>query len=270
MSTQPVIRLGYIDLSFHAASAGVVQAILERHGHAVELRAAPHEAMFQLLHAGEVDLVASAWLPDSHGGYLAPSLDAVEKLTVLYEPYCIWGVPDYIPQDMLASVDDLKKLEVLSRMDKTIDGINPGAGISRFSSAMIDAYGLRDYGYRFQPGSEASSFAKFEQAVANKRWLVIPLWHPQYLHHDDRIRALAEPKGLLGGTDQATLVARKAVLPHIAPAALATLRTLYLGNKVVTDLEHAIRVEGLTPQAAAARCLAGQGAGVPEKNASAG
>lgn len=263
MGAGPAIRLGHIDLSFHAASAAVVQAILERHGHEVELSAAPHEAMFQRLRAREVDIVASAWLPASHGGYLAPALDEVEKLTVLYEPYCIWGVPDYIPQDMLASVDDLKKLHVLARMDKVIDGINPGAGISRFSSAMIDAYGLRDYGYRFAPGSEASSFAKFEQAVANKRWLVIPLWHPQYLHHDYRIRALAEPKGLLGGTDQATLVARKAVLPHLAPGALAELRALHLGNAVVTDLEHAIRVEGLMPRQAAQRWLAARGGRVP-------
>lgn len=258
--TDQPIRLGYIDLSFHLASAGVVKEILERHGHTVELRAAPHEAMFQLLHAKEVDIVSSAWLPASHGGYLAPSLDEVEKLTVLYEPYCLWGVPDYVPADVLASVDDLKKPEVLDKMDRVIDGINPGAGISRFSTAMIDAYGLREFGYRFEPGSEATAFAKFERAVADKRWLVLPLWSPQYLHHDYRIRSLAEPKGLLGGQDQATLVARKAVLPKIAPAALEELRGLYLGNDVVTDLEHAIRVEGLSAQDAARRWLATQGA----------
>ena len=263
MGTRAAIRLGYIDLSFHAASASVVQAILERHGHEVALSAAPHEAMFQRLRAGEVDVVASAWLPASHGEYLAPLQNEVEKLAVLYEPYCIWGVPDYVPRDVLASVDDLKKPEVLANIDKFIDGINPGAGISRFSSAMIDAYGLDCYGYRFYPGSEASSFTKFKRAVVNKRWLVIPLWHPQYLHHDYPIRALEEPKGLLGGTDQATLVARKVVLPAIAPSALAELRMLHLGNAVVTDLEHAIQVEGLTPLQAATRWLAARSEPAP-------
>ena len=254
-SKQTPIRLGYIDLSFHEASAGVVKEILEHHGHAVALRAAPHEAMFKLLQAREVDLVASAWLPSSHGAYLAPALDEVEKLTVLYEPYCIWGVPDYIPEEVLSSVDDLKRLYVTARMDKTIDGINPGAGISRFSAAMIEAYGLHASGYRFVPGSEASAFAKFERAVAERQWFVMPLWHPQYLHHEHRIRALAEPKGMLGGHDEATLVARKAVLPHISDAALAELRALHLGNEVVTGLEHAIRVEGLSAQQAARRWL---------------
>lgn len=256
------IRLGHIDLSFHAASAGVVQEILERHGHPVILRAAPHEAMFELLHAGEVDLVASAWLPASHGAYLAPSANEVERLTVLYEPYCLWGVPDYVPEALVASVGDLLKPEVAARMDKNIDGINPGAGISRFSAAMIDAYGLRAAGYRFEPGSEASAFDKFERAVAQRRWLVIPLWSPQYLHHDYRIRALAEPLGMLGGQDAATLVARKAVLPRIAAPALDALRKLYLGNRVVTELEYAMRVEGSTAQQAARRWLDRHGTAV--------
>ena len=45
---------------------------------------------------GEVDVMVSAWLPASHGEYLAPFEQDVIKVTVLYEPYCIWGVPDYV------------------------------------------------------------------------------------------------------------------------------------------------------------------------------
>nr|WP_202801393.1 glycine betaine ABC transporter substrate-binding protein [Pseudomonas luteola] len=66
------IRIGHIGLSFHAASAAVVQRIVERHGYRVESVAAPHEAMFKHYGAGEVDFLVSAWLPASHGGYLAP------------------------------------------------------------------------------------------------------------------------------------------------------------------------------------------------------
>ncbi|OON64510.1 glycine/betaine ABC transporter substrate-binding protein [Massilia sp. KIM] len=250
------ITLGYIDLSFHAASAAVVREILEEHGHAVTLRAAPHEAMFRLLEADAVDLVSSAWLPASHGAYLAPSLDKLEKLGALYEPYCIWGVPDYVPADVVASVDDLKKPEALARMDRRIAGINPGAGISRFSQAMIQGYGLDAHAYRFEAGDEASCFDNFRRAVDEGRWLVLPLWHPQFLHQDYRIRALEEPKGMLGGRDAATLVARKAILPSIAPRALERLRGLYLGNAAVSGLEHAIRVRGLAPQTVAREWLA--------------
>ena len=46
-----------------------------------------------------------------------------------------------------------------------------------------------------ETGSEADCFGRFEAAVADKRCVVIPLWHPQFLHHRYTIRALEEPKG---------------------------------------------------------------------------
>ncbi|MBJ7308669.1 glycine betaine ABC transporter substrate-binding protein [Rugamonas sp. CCM 8940] len=252
------LRLGHIDLSFHAASAAVVQAVLLEHGVAVALSTAPHEAMFQALGRGAVDLMVSAWLPASHGGYIAPMREQVRELTVLYRPYCIWGVPDYVPEELVASVDDLLRPEVLARMERTIQGINPGAGISRFSAAMVDAYGLAEAGYRFRPGSEEDCFGTFEHAVAQRRWLVVPLWSPQFLHHRHRIRALREPRGMLGGTDAATLIVRRAAECRIGDAALRALAGLHLGNAVVTELDHQIRVEGRAPLAVAQAWLGRQ------------
>jgi glycine betaine/proline transport system substrate-binding protein len=159
------LRLGHIDLSFHAASAAVVQTILERDGHTVELSAAPHEQMFERYGRAEVDLLVSAWLPASHGTYLAPHLQATRKLGVLYRPYCVWGVPEYVPESAVSQVSDLLKPEILVRMERRIQGINPGAGISRFSEAMVQAYGLADAGYHFRPGTEAECFDGYEQAV---------------------------------------------------------------------------------------------------------
>lgn len=234
---KPTIRLGHIDLSFHAASAEVVAALLRLHGHEVEIMKAPHERMFELLGRGEVDVMASAWLPASHEKYLAPIRDRVRELTVLYEPYCIWGVPDYVPEDVLASVDDLRKPEVLARMRRTIQGINPGAGISRFSAAMVEAYGLAELGYRFRSGSEEECFGTFERAVAAGEWVIVPLWHPQFLHARHRIRALHEPKGMLGGRDAATLVMRRDAEPRLEAATIRALEGLYLGNDVVTAID---------------------------------
>ncbi|MDW9670254.1 glycine/betaine ABC transporter substrate-binding protein [Sinorhizobium meliloti] len=252
------LRLGHIDLSFHAASAAIVQLILERHGHQVEVSAAPHKEMFRRYGRAEVDILVSAWLPASHSTYLAPLEPDTRKLTVLYEPYCLWGVPEFIPEAEVASVADLLSPTALQRLDRRIQGINPGAGISRFSEAMIDAYDLRSAGYHFEPGTEGECFGTFEAAVADGRWVVIPLWSPQYLHHRYRIRALAEPKKLLGGTDAATLIVRRDAESLIAPAALHELETLHLGNATVTALDHAIRVEGLPPADAAKKWEAGQ------------
>ena len=238
--TQP-IRVGHIDLSFHDASAREVEAVLERFGHTIERSAAPHEEMFKRLGRKEVDVLVSAWLPASHGAYLAPFEAEVRAVTVLYEPFCIWGVPEFVPESDVAEVSDLKRSPARERMEKLIQGINPGAGISRFSEAMIRAYGLDAAGYEFRPGSEAACFGRFEQAVAEGSWVVIPLWHPQFLHHRYRIRALAEPKGLLGGVDQATLIVRRDAEARIGAPALAALATLRLGNAKVSALDDGLQ-----------------------------
>jgi glycine betaine/proline transport system substrate-binding protein len=66
------LRLGHIALSFHQASAAVVAELLRNAGHNVHLSAAPHVEMFERFGRGDVDMMVSAWLPASHGEYLAP------------------------------------------------------------------------------------------------------------------------------------------------------------------------------------------------------
>jgi len=246
-----LIRLGHIALSFHQASAAVIAELLEEAGYSVELSAAPHATMFERLGEGAIDGLVSAWLPASHGMYLEPIEAKVAKLGVLYAPYCIWGVPEYVPQEAVSSIDDLIRPDVARRMGKLIQGINPGAGISRFSAAMIDAYGLGAAGYHFRPGTEEECFGRYEAAVAAGDWCVVPLWHPHWLHHKYRIRALVEPKGMLGGVDQATLVMRDDVVAGMSRALVEILRTITIGNSGVAELDHRITQEGLDPRKAA-------------------
>lgn len=120
------LRVCNIDLSFHAASAAVVNQPATQHVIEVETSAAPHEEAFRRLGANEVDILISAWLPASHRKYLDPIASGITKLTVLYEPYCIWGVPDYIPATEIREGGDLLKPGIAAKMDKVIHGINPG------------------------------------------------------------------------------------------------------------------------------------------------
>ena len=237
------IRVGHIDLSFHDASAFEIEAVLKKHGHIVERSAASHEAMFEKIGQAEIDVLVSAWLPSSHGVYLAPIQADILKVSVLYNPYCIWGVPEYVPESQVASVEDLLRAPVLVRMEKLIQGINPGAGISRFSREIVEQYRLDGAGYHFENGTEAQCFDRFEEAVADKRWVVIPLWHPHYLHHRYRIRALAEPNGLLGGVDEATLIVRRDAESRIGAPAISELSTVRFGNARVSELDDRRRLE---------------------------
>lgn len=246
-----IITLGHIDLSFHAASAALVELVLQAHGWEVQRCALPHEEMFKKYGSGEVDMLVSAWLPASHELYLAPWIEDTKKITVLYHPYCIWGVPDYIPEDAVSEIADLLRPEVIARMDKNIQGINAGAGISRFSKTMIDAYDLYQAGYHFLSGSQEDCFSNFEQAVAEQRWMIIPLWHPQFLHHRFSIRALHEPKGLLGGKDEATLIAHKSVVEKFEPELVHELTMLTPGNQAISEMDYLLMRENKTAQQAA-------------------
>jgi glycine betaine/proline transport system substrate-binding protein len=253
--TAPATRkpvVGQIALSFHAASGAIVRQLLAAQGIETDVKEAPHEKMFDMLRRGEVDLLASAWLPGSHGAYLAPMASEVEKLTVLYEPYTLWGVPDYVPASEVSDVADLKKPAVAARMTKLIQGIAPGAGISRFSREIIKEYGLGELGYEFRNGTQADMEKAFEAAVAEQRWVVVPLWQPQHLHHRYKIRELAEPKGLLRGKDQATLLIRHEARALLPDSALASLRRVTLGNTAMTELDYLINVRKLSAMDAAA------------------
>ena len=63
------IVLGRIDESFHQVAAAVVEEVLLRLGHAVEVREGPHPQMYPLLERGELHLFADSWLPGGHGVY---------------------------------------------------------------------------------------------------------------------------------------------------------------------------------------------------------
>jgi glycine betaine/proline transport system substrate-binding protein len=249
--SKDAITLGQIGLSFHEAAAAVVARVLGDYGQTVVFSTALHEEMFARMRLGEVDLLCAAWLPGSHGTYLAPFEGEVEKLTVLYEPYAFWGVPDYVPVDAVRTVEDLRKPDVVQQMTKVIQGIGPGAGISRFSREAVESYGLTEVGYEFRNGTQQDCEQAFTSAVAEKRWVVIPLWQPQQLNHSYRIRELVDPRGLFRGKDAATLIARKDRLAKIDPSARAALRRIHLGNDQVTYLDYLINRVKLSPGAAA-------------------
>jgi hypothetical protein len=134
-SPNPTVRLGVTDLSFHRATGAVIAAVLERMGFRVERRYAPHEENFERLRDDEIDMIASAWIPFSHGAYKrrVEEVVATRELGLHYEPYALWGVPEYVPEADVASVEDLLKPQVRARMRKLIPGAHrpSGAAVQR-------------------------------------------------------------------------------------------------------------------------------------------
>ena len=177
------VVLGQISLSFYAVTGAVVREVLERLGHSVEVVQGSHAQIFPRLGAGEVDLLVAAWLPHGHATYWERYGAQAEVLAVLYEgARFAWMVPEYVPASLVAQVDDLKKPEVLARMEKTIQGTGRDSGNMMVSADVMRDYGLEAAGYRLRPGTLTEFHGNYDRAIAARVWFVMPLWFPHFIN----------------------------------------------------------------------------------------
>ncbi|MBL28051.1 MAG: glycine/betaine ABC transporter [Rhodospirillaceae bacterium] len=251
------VRVGQLDVSFYAVTRAVVAEVLDRLGHDVALTVGKHADVYEALGAGEIDLLVNAWLPHAHGHFKEVWEGRASELATLYEgASLIWAVPDYVPEEAVASVADLTKPAVRGRMTIAIQGIGPSSGIMRRSSDMMDAYGLTDAGYVLREGGPADRAAVLEDAVAEKRWVVVPLGTPMFLNPAYGLRTLAEPEGILGAANRGVLLAHDGLTHRLPADDLAALARISLGREAVEAMDVMVNVDGLTPEAAAQAWMA--------------
>jgi glycine betaine/proline transport system substrate-binding protein len=256
-SEDRTIRLGQVGLSFYAVVGAIVQEVLEQDGYKVEVTSGSHGDIFPKLGAGEVDILAAAWLPDGHAPLYAKVKDATFIAGELYDDARLyWAVPDYVPADLVRSVDDLKKPEVAARMDKRIRGIGATSGLMVGAERMREAYGLDAAGYEVVPGEAKDWIDNFKQAVGEQRWLVMPLWQPQWINAAYKVRVLEEPKGIYGKGDTAVLLGHATLKGKLTPQTLKRLGSIRLSVDAVTQMDLWVNVDGLTPRDAARKWLA--------------
>jgi len=249
--SKPIV-LGQVSLSFYAVTGAVVQEVLERIGHTVEVRQGPHDEMFPLLGQGAIDLMAACWLPEGHATYWAKYGTNAEEVAKLYDgARFFWAVPDYVPESEVASIADLAKPGVAARMTKLIQGIGTAATITTVSQRAVGEYGLDKLGYALQPGKPADWIGAYQAAIADQRWIVFPTWAPQFLNRDGKLRPIADPRGVLGGTNHAALVAPRERLQLMPPATRAVLSRIDLGLDGVTEMDWLVNVGKKAPRDAA-------------------
>lgn len=249
--SRPVV-LGQVGLSFYAAVGGVVQEVLERLGHTVEVRQGPHEEMFPLLEQGAIDLMVAVWLPEGHAAYWERYGKGAREVTRLYEgARFFWAVPAYVPADEVSSMADLAEPAVAERMTRRIQGIGPGATITVVSIQAVKDYGLEPLGYSMQPGTAAQWTAAYDAAVAERKWIVFPTWAPQYLNRGGALRALEDPRGVLGGTNHASMVAPGERFMQLPQATREVLSRITLDLDSVTEMDWLVNARKMAPREAA-------------------
>jgi len=251
------VRMGRIGLSFYAVTAGVVQEVLERLGHTVEVTQGSHAQIFPKLGAGEVDLLVAAWLPYGHAVYWEQYGGSAEQLAVLYHgARFAWMVPTYVPAAVVASVDDLKKPAVLGRMEHRIQGTGRDSGNMMVSAEVLRAYGLDAAGYELVPGTLAEFHGHYDRATSEGKWFVMPLWYPHYINKVGNMRAIEEPRGLLDLASNGTLVASKDWIRRAPAHTLSVLHRMHLGLDAVAEMDYMVNVEKMEPRAAAKAWMA--------------
>ncbi len=163
------ITHGQVGLSFYTVVGGVVQEILKREGYTVNLIEGHHAEIFPQLDRGKVDILAAAKLPSGHAKHYAPVKKATFRITKLYEDArFFWVVPDYVPADALASIDDLKKPDVREKMPKQIVSLPEATGLIAGGRRVMEAFGLNQAGYELVAASPAKRLGVFREALENK------------------------------------------------------------------------------------------------------
>jgi glycine betaine/proline transport system substrate-binding protein len=208
--------------------------IEDKLGDKVELVQTDVAPLYQGVSRGDLDAMMMAWLPQTHADYFKRVEDKVETLGTVYDGAKLgWVVPAYVPEDAISSIEDLKKDDVKTKLGATVQGIDPGAGLTRLSQEAIKEYGLD---YKLQISSEAGMLTTVDRAMRTEGWFVATSWSPHWMFGKYKLRYIDDPKGALGAAEHVDVLARKG-FKEDNPEAAAFLSRMKLP---IADLEAAM------------------------------
>ncbi len=181
--------------------------IQDNYNQKVELVQTDVAPLYQGVSRGDLDAMLMAWLPATHADYYKRVESKVDNLGSVYEGAKLgWVVPEYIPESEINSIEDLKKDTVKEKLGAKIQGIDPGAGLTRLSEEAIKDYGLD---YNLLISSEAAMLTTVDRSMRNDGWFVATAWSPHWMFGKYKLRYIDDPKGALGDAEHVDIIARK-------------------------------------------------------------
>ena len=118
----------------------------------------------------------------------------------------------------------------------------------RLAEQVLKAYGLDAAGYVVERVSGPEALAWADAADPQR---IIPLCRPHDLLHASGLRTLEDPLGILGTDQEARLLIRHDLHEVLDSDLIDELEALTLGNKVVSAMAHAMRIQGMSAEEAA-------------------
>ncbi|MFI7426763.1 glycine betaine ABC transporter substrate-binding protein [Micromonospora sp. NPDC049836] len=200
------ITIGYMAWDEAIAASHLWQHILEEKGYQVQLKNLEAGLVYGGMANGDIDLFLDGWLPQTHASYLEKYGDKLEKLGVWYDDASLSiAVPKYVE-----GVDSLEDLAGRAGdFGGQIIGIEPGAGLTKATQEkVLPGYGL-DGAMKLKTSSTPAMLAALDGAIADKKPIVVTLWHPHWAYAKYELKDLADPKGTLGAAEQINTLARQ-------------------------------------------------------------
>ncbi|EKU94439.1 Glycine betaine-binding protein precursor [Alloiococcus otitis] len=185
------IELAHNDWEESLASTNVIAQVLEEIGYDVTLTSVDVSVMWQALAEGETDASVTAWLPITHGAQEEEYGDQIENLGPHTHGAKIGlAVPTYMED--LNSIEDLD-----DQADKTITGIEPGAGIMDSSEEAMEVYdNLADW--ELQNASTGAMTTELRTRYENQEEIVVTGWNPHWMFQEFDLKYLDDPENVYG------------------------------------------------------------------------
>ncbi len=198
------VKLVYVEWSSEVASTNLCKAVIEEKlGMKCEITPVSAAAMWQSVATGDQDGMVAAWLPTTHNHYLEEVKDKVEDLGPNLKGTRIGlVVPDYVTIKSIAELN-----ANADKFDGKIIGIDPGAGIMSKTEKAIEDYGLDKF--ELVEGSGATMTAALENAIKQKKWVVVTGWTPHWKFARWKLKYLEDPEEIYGGEEFIATIVRK-------------------------------------------------------------
>ena len=204
-------KLVYVNWEEGVAYTHLVKAILEDEmGYDVTITAADVGPAYASVAAGDYDAFMEAWLPGLHATYMAELGDDLVDLAVIYEgAESGLVVPQYMADDGVTAVSDLRDPEVFDKLDGKITGIDAGAGVMiTTGEKAMPAYGLDEMGYELVTSSGPAMMAALDTAVVNNEYIVVTGWQPHSMFGYYDLVLLDHDEEQIWGTDDIHIIGR--------------------------------------------------------------
>jgi len=201
-SNKETVNLVYVQWDSEVASTNVLGEAMRQHGYNVKLTPLDNSIMWQSVANGQADASLSAWLPTTHAAQYAKYKKQIDLIgTNLKGATTGLVVPSYMNVNSIADLTD--------QANKTVTGIEAGAGVMKSADKALNDYGLTNNGWSVTPSSSGAMTIALGKAIKEHKDIVVTGWEPHWMFQKYDLKYLADPKESFGKSETINTFARK-------------------------------------------------------------